>query len=138
MHLTPITKNTNMHEMQIKWKISHRWKCQIVPFLQSRCLFHWCSSAKSVGSLSSICFMLLCFMLHASGIFFGLTSRQMETREICVPAFAWPWKSACNQESWSTWATSVRKRSVVLQLIIQWFVCGPHNQNRLYYAYLRK
>lgn len=48
-----------------------------------RCLFHWCLSAKPIGSFSSFC-----FMLFASGIFFGLTSRQMETRDICVPAFA--------------------------------------------------
>jgi len=83
MHLTPATKNTNMHETQIKWKISHRWKGQIVPFLQSRCLFHRRPSAKPIGSFSSFC-----FILFASGIFFGLTSRQMETRDIYVPAFA--------------------------------------------------
>lgn len=60
-------------------------------------------------------------MLFASGIFFGLTSR--DKRKLVtpgVPAFAWPWKSACNQESWSTCATSVRKEKKKRSSVVLW------------------
>lgn len=56
-------------------------------------------------------------MLFASGIFFGLTSRQTETRDTRCPCFCMTLK---NQESWSTCATSVRKEKKKRSSVVLW------------------
>jgi hypothetical protein len=57
-------------------------------FLQVPCLFHWRSKIQNQSVLVLPFVYVVCFLYPATpSIFFGLTSRQTGTRDICVPCF---------------------------------------------------
>jgi hypothetical protein len=60
-------------------------------------------------------FHVVCFLPLVS--FLVLPRDKRELVISVSPAFAWPWKNTCDEESWSTCATSIRKGSVVHFLI---------------------
>lgn len=73
-------------ETCMKMKASNRQVMHVF-FLQLHCLFQWHSNANSSALYPFVFFWLLFTTRQVFSISFGLTSRQTETRDICVPCF---------------------------------------------------